>query len=505
MPITFAQSEPFSEATSREQGALEQTMRDREFYAKEQQRQAQLQAQQFQQELAAAQFGQNAYQFEAQRQPSERDQWAVAQETEHRQQQQRFQMDYQRQGFDLQGKLQQTQLTQAENLRMQRLQRQLDYVQAQGDAGTFTPDQVRDYQTQLHTGLDPLAQRHQESQQITQQLQQQNLRAQIAEQEAIQQQNDRFRNGGINELIRYHTGPNGEQIPVWMDRNGSIHQLHTTPAETAIQRQQREEREIETYGSRLSDIERELMDQPDSLYSNVVEQRPDGTFRQPTRRETGATPNSIRPLVEAEIGRRARSRTERQAEDRHLSLVIDHVTTAVNRMTPADQIAAAVAAGFTGDALGVERLIERRIQEQMRHYRTQRGGGRNQGGQSQNTIEVEGFQRLLGAVTNQNIPGAGGATQSRPNEEEQRMMNTPGALAARAQQRDNSAAGLAQDPRSDTPRAQVTITWLMNRPWLFRPPGFNGTRAEAETRWRNATWEERLRWMESQRRAEGGQ
>lgn len=161
MPIVIQQQSPFSPQTAAGQGALDQDMKDREFYQQQAAQQAQLQ-------LQAQQQAQNAYQFEAQRLPSMRDDWLAQQEDQQRKNQQQFQMDYQQKAFQLQSELHKTQLSQAESLRMQRVERQLNYVQENGPEGTgrFSQGEVDDMTTELNTGISPLQRRMQQAQQI---------------------------------------------------------------------------------------------------------------------------------------------------------------------------------------------------------------------------------------------------------------------------------------------------------------------------------------------------
>lgn len=179
MAIVIGQPEPMNAATSAGYGAVEQRMREIPL------------------EQQAAQMRQNAYQFEAQRIPSIRDQWLSQQQQQETEKQRAFQMDYQKSGFDLQSQLHQTQLNQAETMRMQKLQRQVDYVQEQVGNRTYTQEEGNDMITQLRTGLDPLQERSRRSQMITQQLQQDQMRQQMADQAAIRQRNAEFEAQGI--------------------------------------------------------------------------------------------------------------------------------------------------------------------------------------------------------------------------------------------------------------------------------------------------------------------
>jgi len=87
---------------------------------------------------------------------------------------------------DLQAQLSQTQLNQAENMRLQRLDRQIEYVQANSGPGQqYTPQEAQEMIGDLRMGRDPLQARAQRAQILHSQAQTQQITQQMAHQDSL--------------------------------------------------------------------------------------------------------------------------------------------------------------------------------------------------------------------------------------------------------------------------------------------------------------------------------
>lgn len=200
MPIVFEQPQPINMGISAGAGALQQYESDRSFYQKQQQIQQQAQQQRFQQELAAAQF-------QASQVPSQKDQWQADQASEG-----------QKQKYDLQAQLQQTELTQAETMRLSRLKNALGQVAADDN---LSDSEKADAITKLKTGIDPLQQRAAQTKQKQEELQFKAMQAQMVQQETIAQANAVFRAKSMEERVAVVKHPEtGEELHMFEEKPG---------------------------------------------------------------------------------------------------------------------------------------------------------------------------------------------------------------------------------------------------------------------------------------------
>jgi hypothetical protein len=183
-------------------GAQQQQARD-VFGAGQQQQRDVFQAQQeFGRQGAAQQFA------------AQRDQYAA--QVAAQQQQQRFQ---------LQAELQATELTQAEQMRMQRLQHARTAVQADVDAGRLTPEEGADLVTQINTGLNPLQNRQAAAQVRHQEAQDRLLQEQANRQiQLMQRQMDALNPDNFpNRVVQRWNPETGQDDEYWLDATGNIH------------------------------------------------------------------------------------------------------------------------------------------------------------------------------------------------------------------------------------------------------------------------------------------
>lgn len=97
---------------------------------------------------------------------------------------------------DLQAQLSQTQLNQAEQMRLQRLDRQIEYVQANsGSGGQYTPQEAQEMIGDLRMGRDPLQSRAQRAQILQHQWQTQQIMTQEAQAATRAKLTSRYANG----------------------------------------------------------------------------------------------------------------------------------------------------------------------------------------------------------------------------------------------------------------------------------------------------------------------
>lgn len=192
MGITFAQPQPLNPAISQAAGAAEVSTRNNSTLAGLYEAEARIAAQTLQQNRALSiqqneALGRVSAQAASQR--AQQSNIGQTQENQYREQIGQEQMRENQQAQEVQARLQtesnlvgeraraavwanQQELSQAETLRLQRLQGQVDYVMS---ADIFTPDQKADLITQLRTGIDPLKQKLERTQAKRQQQQEQQL------------------------------------------------------------------------------------------------------------------------------------------------------------------------------------------------------------------------------------------------------------------------------------------------------------------------------------------
>lgn len=185
--------------------AYEQAEKNRQYQLQEQQAQASLYHQAAQQRLQSQGQAQSAYEFDARQSPSARDVFEADQQAQ-----------AQQRSFGNQAALNSQALSQSEQMRLSNLQRQEDYFTQQADQGSYNPEQRAEGLAQLHGLIGPLRLRQETATAQAVQQQQQALQGQIAAQEAVQQENARFRSQTLNERISTVQNPDtGETMQLF--------------------------------------------------------------------------------------------------------------------------------------------------------------------------------------------------------------------------------------------------------------------------------------------------
>lgn len=159
MPVSFEPSQPSNMSEiAQAYGAYEARLKDRDF----QLRQA---GQQQDYSAKMASLAQADSHFQQSQDPSNRDMFEAGKRNNQQTNQIAAGFAQQQQGADLQAQLASTQLNQAEDMRRQRLERQVNYIESNtGDGQRFAPDEAKDMITQLRTGLNPYQERMQTAQ-----------------------------------------------------------------------------------------------------------------------------------------------------------------------------------------------------------------------------------------------------------------------------------------------------------------------------------------------------
>lgn len=130
----------------------------------------------------------------------------------------------QQQHAENQAWLSQQQLSQAENLRLQRMQNAAGDISNAINNGTMTAEEGNQALVQLRTGIDPLRQRQQRQQMEAQQLQIRNMQEQMGHQDAIWDQQQRYRARTLQEHLEPLVDENtGLEVQMFRDQNGSPH------------------------------------------------------------------------------------------------------------------------------------------------------------------------------------------------------------------------------------------------------------------------------------------
>lgn len=217
MPIVYEPPQPFAPGISSGYGAAQQSVQDLPLIQNAQamsdaNRRAELGAVQ-QSNALAAQAGQanadrqsreaaqgaglreQAYQFDESRRPSARDQFFADQQ---------FNQTAQR--FALHAQMQDQELSQAETMRLQRLQQAKGTIQQQVDEGYLSPEEGNSLMLQAQTGINPLQQRLAKSKAMLEESQNQKLmddhaKAMIHE----------------NEAKKFYAKTFSERVAVWND------------------------------------------------------------------------------------------------------------------------------------------------------------------------------------------------------------------------------------------------------------------------------------------------
>lgn len=210
--------------------AYDTSKEERDFAFKQEVAQAGINHQQQQIAMQARAQAQGAYEFNASRQPSGRDIFAAQQ---HQQAQQA--------GFEHQEAMQERQLTRSEEIRMSRLQKQMDYLQEQKANNSIPDDAYQEGMAQLHGVLGPLELRLRRSQ-----AQANEMRVQQQMEEQARIATIRRTNGESNTINR-----NGRDYQV--DPNGMMQLMPGDEAQIAAERR--------TYGgASVADIRRSVRD-----------------------------------------------------------------------------------------------------------------------------------------------------------------------------------------------------------------------------------------------------
>lgn len=200
MPIQIGDSGVFNAGISAGYGRVVQNERDRAFALKQAALQAEMREQAFRQQLAAAQVRQQAYQFDAARQVSPRDEFMAAQQEQET-----------RLRYELQADLLQQELSQKEQVRLSQLKQQMGYVDEQVAGGTLTREEGMEYKLQLKTQIDPLQKRLAQTRVQQEQMQTKMIEQQANQQAEMFQRVQQFYAGKL-----YSQKSDGS----WMDRQG---------------------------------------------------------------------------------------------------------------------------------------------------------------------------------------------------------------------------------------------------------------------------------------------
>lgn len=200
MPIVLAQPEPMMPGVSAGYGALEQYQRDRQFALQQAQVQNQIEQSQRHQQLQEAQF------FAGQ-EPSQRDLWLGQQ-----------QQQAQEQRVKLHADLQQMELTQKEEMRLQQMKSAIADVQADT---SLSQEEKDDFSLQLKTGIDPLQQRKARSAIAHQEQQDQLLEEQAAKQSQITAKHAAFQAKSLPErIVKVQHPDTGESVYMFEESPG---------------------------------------------------------------------------------------------------------------------------------------------------------------------------------------------------------------------------------------------------------------------------------------------
>ncbi len=132
----------------------------------------------------------------------------------------------------LQAELNNTQLNQAEDIRRQRLERQVEYIQANsGEGRPYSAEDGRNMITQLRTGLDPLQERLRRSQQTHVELQNVQLMDANARAHTTQAMNDRFAAQTLPDATVRHYDDDGSLVAISRpDGHGGFHDITVSSA-----------------------------------------------------------------------------------------------------------------------------------------------------------------------------------------------------------------------------------------------------------------------------------
>lgn len=156
-------------------------------------------------------------------------------ERDARQAQQRAQE--QERGADLQAKLNATQLGQAEQMRMHRLQQAASAISANPD---LSDEEKQMLLTQVHTGLNPLQNRHTQSQMYAQQIQSQAMIQQTEQQATLfNQQQEWLARGAQASIITLNDPVTGEPSHFTRDARGNL-----TPIDFSLNRRTEESHQM---------------------------------------------------------------------------------------------------------------------------------------------------------------------------------------------------------------------------------------------------------------------
>lgn len=217
MPIVIAQPDMVSPQISTGYGAAEEwdkwaphMVAQQEAISRANIASAQIQSQASQ---AAAALQQHGQMFSAQQQAQQREQQYAGEQA------------ITQQAYGIQGQLQQQQqhaelaawvnsqeMTQADNLRLQRLNQSLSAVQEGVASGQYTPQEAMDLTMQLRTGIDPLQQRLKQQQVKQEAMQTKAIEQKMAQQKTAQIENEKFeadlkeKGYGVLKMVDPNTG-----------------------------------------------------------------------------------------------------------------------------------------------------------------------------------------------------------------------------------------------------------------------------------------------------------
>lgn len=238
--VRGAQQDYFNSLLRAAEGEEERAMRDRQFQqtgeqgAYEFERRSAQQDEQFRREEER-----RAFEFEENRRPSDRDRFDADRRMAEMRAAQEFQAQEMGARFNLEAQLQQQQLTQAEKMRLQRMQQAVSAVQADLDAGKIDAEIANDAMMQLRTGISPLQIRQANENALRTRQQQQLLYAQTIQEMQLTQMKADFDAKTFQERVGTYTDPEtGQKLRFYQSQQGKYEFLPDKGAEMEAKRQE---------------------------------------------------------------------------------------------------------------------------------------------------------------------------------------------------------------------------------------------------------------------------
>jgi len=217
-------------------------------------------------------------------------------------------------------------LTFAENLRINKLNQGLSYVDQQLGDGTLTQAEAGDLKLQLRTQIDPLKQRQERAQVAIQQQQLQTMQANHAHQTAMDQTDTRMAAlAGEDGIRRDQDDGNGGVLPPtqWDPHKRLwVPMPHTegaaaTRAETATQQRQRDEKEDTDFTNHLREVRKIVYGSGTTPGADLMTRdlpdldHPGQTIRRKETRE-----EAVNRLMVGDVGHSSLTSLQRQREER---------------------------------------------------------------------------------------------------------------------------------------------------------------------------------------------